>query len=161
MKTPSTNYQLSPDPSFPAANLSYLLLWDSQCYSQFNQRAGQKCIISSRLGFQFWNEPERQVLPPDRQAGYPHGKSQAFFFPPITVFSSIFFLWLGLDEHPFSFSPLLIVVPTSWSHLTTAISFPTTEPHSPYQRFHFLPHFSHHQKPNLLLFPVQRALLPI
>lgn len=97
----------------------------------------------------------------NRQAGCPHGKSQAFFFFPITVLSSIFFLWLGLDEHPYSFSPLLIVAPTSWSHLTTSTSIPTAEPHSPYQWFHLLPRFSRRQKPNLLLFPVEKDLLPI
>lgn len=39
----------------------------------------------------------------NHQAGHPHGKKPSFRFFSITVLSFIFFLWLGLDEHPFSF----------------------------------------------------------
>lgn len=46
---------------------------------------------------------ERQGSPQIIRLGILMGKNPSLRFFPITVLSFIFFLWLGLDEHPFSF----------------------------------------------------------
>lgn len=93
----------------------------------------------------------------NRQAGYPHGKSQALFFPHHCIV--LHFLpmarawWTSVFLYP--------TANVCCSHIVVPLNYIPIPPyhrnHSPHQWFHLLPYFSHYQKPYHLLFPAESA----
>lgn len=119
---------------------------------------GQRCYHLYHTGIRFgMNQKGKCYL---RQAGYPQGKRLASFSHHCVVPQAVFSYGWGLMCIHFPF-PHCHSVALTFLQFNQISVCPCTEPHSPQQWFHFLPHSSHCQKPYLLLFPVGSALLPI